>query len=289
MSKKKLIILPVVFVMLVSLVLQSSALTLSSSKSWSSVFGTVKVFMLNKPDLVITNMTITPENDTVSDYSCTIKNNGNATISDLYDVTIQNYFTPSTTSTSGDKPAGGRIIGDRKSLASGESYTFTFRAAYGKAPSGYNYVRSVIDYGNLIAESNESNNTFVTSIPTVDLIITAMSVTPITSTSAQYSYTIKNNGSATIASLYNAGIQNYYSANTIYADAGDVAAGGRIIGVKQSLAPGQSYTLTYTMAHNAVPSGMNYLTAKVDLGSINSVIESNNSNNTFAIAIPASF
>jgi hypothetical protein len=121
-------------------------------------------------------------------------------------------------------------------------------------------------------------SSFVSFAASPDLIITRAGIASKSGTSIKYSYTIKNVGSATIPNLYSVSIQNFYSENTIFNDAGDVAAGGRIIGVSRSLAPGESYTATFS-ASGAVPAGKNYLTFKIDWGNI--VAEENENNNTY--------
>jgi len=115
-----------------------------------------------------------------------------------------------------------------------------------------------------------------------DLKIISAKITEITSSQVKYTYTIKNIGDATIPNLYKVSIQNFYSVNTIFNDADDKAAGGRILGVNQSLAPGETYTVNY-YASGAVPSNMNYLTFKIDWGSI--ITESNENNNTNYLAL----
>lgn len=116
-----------------------------------------------------------------------------------------------------------------------------------------------------------------------DLVFTNVTITSRTDTVINYAYTIKNIGGGTIPSLYNVCIQNIYSANTIFLDSGDKAAGGGILAVDQPLAPGESYSGTFA-ASGAVPSGMLYLMGQIDWG--NYVTESDESNNTFALLIP---
>ena len=60
-------------------------------------------------------------------------------------------------------------------------------------------------------------------------------------------------------------IENFYSANTVFNDAGDVPAGGAILGVHVALAPGQSYSGNFHSS-GAVPAGKTYLTFKIDRG-----------------------
>ncbi|HEX3046983.1 MAG TPA: hypothetical protein VHY08_19675, partial [Bacillota bacterium] len=78
-----------------------------------------------------------------------------------------------------------------------------------------------------------------------DLVFTSAVITSRTATQVNYSYTIANYGTATIPDLYYVAIQNFYSANTVFMDANDVAAGGAILGVHRSLAPGETYSGTY--------------------------------------------
>jgi hypothetical protein len=121
-------------------------------------------------------------------------------------------------------------------------------------------------------------SSFISYASNPDLVITKAGITSKGETSIAYSYTIQNVGSATISSLYSVSIQNFYSANTVFNDTGDVAAGGSILGISRSLAPGESYTATF-YASGSVPSGKNYLTFKIDWGGI--VAESNEDNNTY--------
>jgi subtilase family serine protease len=86
-----------------------------------------------------------------------------------------------------------------------------------------------------------------------------------------------------IPDLYNVSIQNFYSANTVFNDAGDVPAGGSILGVHVALAAGATYSGSF-FASGTVPAGTPYLTAKIDWGNL--IAEANESNNTFAALIP---
>jgi hypothetical protein len=116
-----------------------------------------------------------------------------------------------------------------------------------------------------------------------DLVFTNAEITARTSSQVAYSYTIKNSGGTTIPNLYNVTIQNFYSENTIFNDAGDIAAGGRIIGVNKSLAPGESYSSTY-YSSGEVPVGKNNLIFKIDYS--NSIDESDETNNTQSFSLP---
>lgn len=116
-----------------------------------------------------------------------------------------------------------------------------------------------------------------------DLVITSAAIISATATRIEYSYTIRNSGGTSIPSLSSVSIQNFYSANTVFNDAGDVAAGGAILNVAKALAPGESHTGTFA-ASGAPGAAMNYLTWKIDWGDI--VEESNENNNTVALPLP---
>lgn len=108
-----------------------------------------------------------------------------------------------------------------------------------------------------------------------DLIFTKAAITSQGSDVIGFRYTIENVGTTTISSLYNVSIQCFFSDNTIFNDSGDVAAGGSILAVSRSLAPGESYTGTFG-GYGAVPPGKHYLVFKIDWGGIVSELDENN-------------
>jgi len=233
------------------------------------------------PDLAFTSIAITSRTSTGVYYKYTIKNKGDTTIPSLYNVSIQNYYSANTIfGERVDTAAGGRILGVNSSLAPGQTYSGTFYSVV-KQPVGKNYLTIKIDFNDAVIETNESNNTnWFYLAPKADLTFTNVRITSKTATQVNYTYTIKNNGTASIPSLYNVSIQNFYSANTIFNDGYDTAAGGSILGLNRSLAPGESYTGNFA-AYGAIPAGKPYITAKIDWGSIVNEIDENN--NTVAI------
>ncbi|HLP41824.1 MAG TPA: cadherin-like beta sandwich domain-containing protein, partial [Fibrobacteria bacterium] len=118
-----------------------------------------------------------------------------------------------------------------------------------------------------------------TTLP--DLVITSATITAITATSVNYSYTIRNDGGTTIPDLWSVSIQNFYSNDQIFNNTGDAAAGGSILGARRSLAPGESYSGTYQAS--GAPDAFQYVTWKIDWG--DAVAESNENNNTVAMPI----
>ncbi len=237
----------------------------------------------NLPDLVFTNLTITSIADTRVEYSYTIKNVGESTIESLYNVSIQNFYSADTVfNDADDKAAGGSILGVSTGLAPNATYSGKYYAS-GAVPADKPYLTAKIDWGNAISEGNESNNTVFSVVSNEnnlpDLVFTNLTITSIADTRVEYSYTIKNVGESTIESLYNVSIQNFYSANTVFNDADDKAAGGSILGVNAGLAANATYSGTFA-AYGAVPADKPYLTAKIDWG--DAISEGNESNNTVA-------
>jgi hypothetical protein len=125
-----------------------------------------------------------------------------------------------------------------------------------------------------------------------DLVITSLQVTSFTSSSIQYSYTIKNVGTGpanldgpTSAEYDNVSVQAFLSSDNIFNNAGDIAAGGSILGLSPlgELAPGETYTGSRSASPPADIAATPYITVKIDNGDV--VNESNESNNTAAVLI----
>jgi subtilase family serine protease len=234
------------------------------------------------PDLIFTSAAVVSTTPTQVNYSYTIRNVGTVGIPDLYNVSIQNFYSANAIfNDAGDVAAGGSILGVHVALAAGAAYSGTFHSS-GAIPAGMNYLTFKIDWGNAIAESDETNNTRALLVRP-DLRFTAAAVTGPSATGGfAYSYTIVNQGTVAVPDLYNVSIQNFYSANTIFNDAGDAAAGGSILGVHVALAAGATYSGTF-YSSGSLPAGMNYLTFKIDWGDF--VTESNEGNNTRALLV----
>lgn len=238
--------------------------------------------LLLAPDLVITNAEITSKVGSRLNYTFTIKNVGHTAVNDLYNISIQNLYSANTIfNDKGDVPCGGCILGVKGSLAPGESYTGTFYSLI-EAPIGTNYMLIKIDSGEIEEETDETNNTYILELMP-DLEVTNIAVISKSQNQVNYEYTIRNSGINTIPSLYNISIQNFYSANEVFYDEDDVSAGGGVLAVDRSLAPGESYTGTFS-AFGAVPDGMKYITGMIDWG--DNIKETNEDNNKFAARIP---
>lgn len=129
-----------------------------------------------------------------------------------------------------------------------------------------------------------------TQIP--DLVISALSAKFIAPNKVQYSWTITNVGTGsanldgpTANNSDNLKVQAMVSKDTVFGNAGDIPAGGTIIGVSPlgNLAPGASRNGSFTATVQANFTQLPHLVLKVDPG--NAVAELNENNNTAAVAI----
>ena len=125
-----------------------------------------------------------------------------------------------------------------------------------------------------------------------DLLISSLSAKFIAPNRVQYSWTITNVGTGavnldgpTAANSDNLSVQAMVSKDTVFGNAGDVPAGGTIIGVSPlgNLAPGASKSGTFTATVQANLTQLPHLILKVDPG--NAVAELNENNNTAAVGI----
>ena len=125
-----------------------------------------------------------------------------------------------------------------------------------------------------------------------DLVISSLSAKLVPPNKVQYSWTITNVGSAparlegpTAASSDNVKVQAMLSKDTIFGNAGDVAAGGTIVGNSPlpDLAPLASKNGTFTATFQGSITQLPHLALKVDFGSV--VVELNENNNTAAVGV----
>ena len=125
-----------------------------------------------------------------------------------------------------------------------------------------------------------------------DLVISSLSAKRIASDRVQYSWTITNVGigaarleGPTAASSDNVKVQAVLSKDTVFGNAGDVAAGGTIVGSSPlgNLAPQASRSGSFTATVQANLAQLPHLILKVDSGNL--VAELNENNNTAAVGI----
>lgn len=125
-----------------------------------------------------------------------------------------------------------------------------------------------------------------------DLVISSLSAKLVPPNKIQYSWTITNVGSApaklegpTTASSDNVGVQAMLSKDTVFGNAGDLPAGGTIVGNSPlaDLAPGASRSGTFTATVPGSITLLPHLVLKVD--SRNVLSELNENNNTAAVGV----
>ena len=125
-----------------------------------------------------------------------------------------------------------------------------------------------------------------------DLVISSLSAKFIPPNKIQYSWTITNMGTGparlegpTSASSDNVKVQAFLSKDTIFGNAGDIPAGGTIVGSSPlpNLAPLASKSGTFTATFQGNLSQQPHLVLRVNFGNV--VAELNENNNTAAVGI----
>ena len=125
-----------------------------------------------------------------------------------------------------------------------------------------------------------------------DLVISSLSAKLVPPNKIQYSWTITNVGSApaglegpTAASSDNVSVQAMLSKDTVFGNAGDLPAGGTIVGNSPlpNLAPGASKSGTFTATVPGSTTLLPHLVLKID--SRNVLSELNENNNTAAVGV----
>lgn len=125
-----------------------------------------------------------------------------------------------------------------------------------------------------------------------DLVISSLSAKLVTPNSVKYSWTITNVGSGpanldgpTANNADNVSVQAMLSKDTIFGNAGDVPAGGTIIGISPLgfLAPLASKSGSFTANFQGSITLLPHLVLKVDWGKV--VSELNENNNTAAVGV----
>ena len=240
------------------------------------------------PDLVVTDITYTPASPQAGNevtFSAVVKNQGTAAtpsgikhgLNLLVDGVQVNWCDTYTSSIA----AGASVTLTANSGPSGKS-TWT-------ATAGTHTIQAVIDDVSLIAESNESNNTYsksftvggTTQTGTPDLVVTDITYTPATPQTGNevtFSAVVKNQGTGATPSGTICGV--LFSVDGTSVNWSD--------NYTSSIAAGASVTLTATGGPNSKSSwtattGTHTFTALVD--DINRISESNDSNNSYSKSV----
>jgi len=117
-----------------------------------------------------------------------------------------------------------------------------------------------------------------------DLVISSLNARLVASNRVQYSWTITNVGIGS-ARLQNVTVQAFLSKDTVFGNAGDVPAGGVVVGSSplEELAPKASKNGTFTSNFQGNLAALPHLILKVD--SNNRLAELNENNNTAAVGV----
>lgn len=130
-----------------------------------------------------------------------------------------------------------------------------------------------------------------------DLIVSELVVDSLTATTVAYSYTVMNIGYGPadlngpnpdpLVNVDNVSVQALLSPDDVFNNAGDVAAGGTILGISPLpiLYKGDTFSGSLSAGHTGDLTQLNFLTMMVDWGSV--IAESDETNNTTATPLPA--
>jgi hypothetical protein len=248
-----------------------------------------------KPDLVVAALSVTSWTPSSITYSYTIRNIGTSpanldgpTSLNSDNVSVQAYLSPDTDYSHGTVAAGGTILGNSPLgfLDPGETFTGSFTSSASVDPSATQYLVLKVDAGNVVDESDETNNTGAAPIvaePAPDLIVTSLAVTGWTSTSISYAYTVKNVGTAAVDLVgpnppqTSVSVQAYLSADTVYESFGDVAAGGTVLtSTPTILKSGDTFSGSFSASVAVWSTPPRFLLLKVDAGKVVSELDENN-------------
>lgn len=247
-------------------------------------------------DLLVESLTIDEMDGNTISYSYVLKNIGSASIdldgttdSLADDVTIQTYLSQDEIfNNEDDLPFGGTIVGPGV-LEPGQSIERAFVGAAQANPRSFAFLTLKVDFSEVIAESNEENNTIATSIPQPlsDLIIELATVTGISSDSISVGYRISNIGEAPVeldgptdAPEDDLLIGIYLSQNETFEPETDIAIGTTAAGVGE-LAAGSFRGSDFSTTTEVNPLDFPYLIVVADSGNLaEEAGEENNSAST---------
>ncbi|MDB5255608.1 MAG: hypothetical protein JWM14_303 [Chitinophagaceae bacterium] len=201
--------------------------------------------ILLRADLAVTNLTVTSVNGNSFTFNYTVQNVGNASL-ELSRLLFQTYVSTNSVYDATDLPAGGAIFGNTAPiLTPGATYSGSWTSSNAAGISTYHYLIYEVKLrsGYVSQETNLANNTLAQDVAPsfADLVVSNITVNSINGNTLSYTYTISNNGASTLY-LDRFYFQAYVSQNSVY-DGTDVAAGGSIFGsAPLTLAPGATFT-----------------------------------------------
>jgi hypothetical protein len=116
-----------------------------------------------QPDLVVTEVVFVLTDTGLLRRNVTVTNLGTASV-DVENVVVQGFYSADTILDGNDAAAGGRVLSvSPLVLAPGASVTVL---TGGSLPAeGHLYLLQIVDYGDIVVESDETNNMAVVALP----------------------------------------------------------------------------------------------------------------------------
>ena len=260
----------------------------------------------NLPDLIVSFLEVTTYTEDSIQYSGTIQNIGpgpanldGPTTANSDNVSIQAFVSRDEIfGNSDDKPAGGTILGISPLgfLHEGEQRSFSFGASITASRETHPYLLLSVDWGNVLREEREDNNTASTRIVRrglPDLVVGTLVVTDLNEESIRYKGTIENIGRGpanldgpTGSDADNVSVQAFLSSDRIFGNEDDRAAGGTILGASPlgELKVGELRPFTFGASVDTDPKTHPYLLVRVDWGEV--VKEEDEENNVGIAPLP---
>lgn len=198
-----------------------------------------------RPDLAVSNLTVTNVNGNSFTFTYEVTNVGTGSL-ELSRLYFQTYVSANNVYDAGDWASGGAIFGNNAPvLTHGQTYSGSWTANSSSSIETNHYLLFAVNIrsGYVSQETNLTNNTLATDIAPsfADLVVSSIVVNNINGNTLSYTYTISNNGASTLY-LDRFYFQSYVSQNSLY-DGTDVPAGGSIFGsAPLTLAPGATFT-----------------------------------------------
>ncbi len=172
----------------------STGITSESNESNNTYSTSLTVSAASQPDLIITGITTSPTSPTAGDsvtFTATVYNQGTAS------------GAPGTVTFSVDGTQVTTSSNNTTALGAGSSTTMSGTTTW-PATSGSHTISSNVDINNITIESNESNNSYSTTLSvsgggggTPDLIVTGITyspASPVTGNAVTFSAIVKNQG-----------------------------------------------------------------------------------------------
>jgi uncharacterized repeat protein (TIGR01451 family) len=134
----------------------SNSASVSALSASTVATAAVPIDVMCSPDLIVSHISLGPFSPTSFDYIVTVGNQGNGP-ADLSGVVVQGVFADSATGWPGNAPACGRSFNSGTTLQPGA--TIDMEIDCGFLPPTYDdYLLVEVDAGNVLAESDETNN-----------------------------------------------------------------------------------------------------------------------------------